>query len=279
MKRNTLNNILYNKPLLANSYIKLITICCLLLVFSCKSRKQVMVKRVAADSAAAVKTVDTKAEKLTVIKGKQISFNTFSGKAKTKLDMSGNSNDVTLNIRIQKDKKIWVSVTAIAGIEVARALITPDSILLINRLQSVYVRKPFSYVNKFAGKQINYKTLESLLIGNAIPELLSEDAEFVSADGNTTLTGNLNDVIYKLILGPDMKATQTNLGNQSAAQTLQVTNSAFIQATNRIMPSEIDMASIVKDKKIQVNLHYTKADFDQPLDYPFSIPSRYQPAD
>ncbi|MDB5089141.1 MAG: hypothetical protein JWR09_3135 [Mucilaginibacter sp.] len=279
MKRNTLNNTLYSRASFANGYIKLITICCLLLVFSCKSRKQVIVKRVVADSTAAIKPVDTKAAKLTVIRAKQTNFNTFSGKAKTKLDISGSSNDVTLNIRIQKDKKIWVSVTAIAGIEVARAVITPDSIMLINRLQSLYVRKPFSYLNKFAGKQVNYKTLESILIGNAIPELLTEDAEFLSVNGNTTLSGNLNDVIYKLILGPDLKTTQTNLANQSAAQTLQVTNSAFIQATNRVIPSQIDMASVVKDKKIQVNLHYTKADFDQPQDYPFSIPSRYQPAD
>ena len=270
---------MYNRGFKATAYIKLAAICCLLLVFSCKSRKPLIVKRVAADSTVAVKPVDTKAAKLTVIKAKQTSFNTFSGKAKTKLDIGGSSNDVTLNIRILKDKKIWVSVTAIAGIEVARAVITPDSIMLVNRLQSVYLRKPFSYINKFAGKQINYKTLESVLIGNAIPELLTEDADFLSANGNTTLSGNLNDVVYKLILGPDLKTTQTNLTNQSAAQTLQVTNSVFIQATNRIIPSQIDMASVVKDKKIQVNLHYTKADFDQPQEYPFSIPSRYEPAE
>lgn len=236
-----------------------------------------MVKRVAVDSI--VKPVNTKADKLAAIKTRQTNFNSFSGKARTKLDMGNSSNDVTLNIRIKKDQKIWVSVTAIAGIEVARALITPDSIMLINRLQSLYVRKPFSYIYKYTGRQINYKTLESLLIGNAMPELLNEGADFQDDKGSITLTGNLNDLIYKLILGPDMKVTQTNLGNQNAGQSLLVANSAFIQATNRVMPSEIDMTSVVKDKKIQVNLHYIKADFDQPLEYPFSIPSRYEPAD
>ena len=78
------------------------------------------------------------------IKAGQLNFNTFSGKAKTKLDINGSSNDVTLNIRIQKGQKIWVSVTAIAGIEVARALITPDSILVINKLQGLYLRKPLA---------------------------------------------------------------------------------------------------------------------------------------
>jgi len=279
MKRNTSNNIVHIRGFNSAGYVKLAAICCLLFVFSCKSRKPLVVKRVAADTVSAIKPVNTKAAKLVAIKAKQTSFNTFSGKASTKLDINGNSNNVTLNIRIQRDHKIWVSITAIAGIEVARAQITPDSIFLVNRLQSVYVRKPFSYVNKYAGKQVNYKTLESLLIGNAIPELLTENADFTPGAGNLTLNGSLTDVLYKLILGPDLKVTQTNLSNQAAGQTLQVVNGAFIQATNKIIPSQIDISSAVKDKKIQVNLHYTKADFDQPLEFPFNIPSRYSPAE
>jgi hypothetical protein len=60
---------------------------------------------------------------------------------------------------------------------------------------------------------------------------------------------------------------------------LQVTNSNFIQADNRTVPSQIDIASVVKDKKMQVNLHYVKVDFDQQLEYPFNIPERYAPAE
>lgn len=224
-----------------------------------------------------VKPVDN-SSKIRAIKAKQLYFNTFSAKARTKLDIAGNSNDVTLNIRINRDQKIWVSVTAIAGIEVARALITPDSIIIMNRLQSLYIKKPFSYIYTFTGNQINYKTLESLLVGNAIPELLNENAELQSDSSKTILTGNLQGLLYRLLLGPDMRVTQTNLNDQVAGQSLQVTNNTFIKSGNRVVPSQIDMASVVKDKKIEVNLHYTKVDFDLPLQYPFSIPSRYTPA-
>jgi hypothetical protein len=164
------------------------------------------------------------------------------------------------------------------GVEVARAVITPDSILLINRLEGVYMKKPFSYVYAYASKQVNYKTLESLLIGNAIPELLTEKSEFVTTSNTTTLSGSLDDLLYKLIVGADNKVTQTNLNNQNEGQSLQVANNAFIQASNRILPSQIDIASVVKDKKVHINLHYTKVDFDQQLEYPFSIPDRYEPA-
>jgi hypothetical protein len=261
MKKNILNRLLIVFALLA--------------IVSCKARKQVMVTRKADTVAKPDNKINTK---LAAIKAQQVNFNTFSGKAKTNLDINGNSNDVTLNIRINKGKKIWVSITAILGVEVARAVITPDSILLINRLEGVYLKKPFSYVYAYASKQVNYKTLESLLIGNAIPELLTENADFATANGNTTLSGSLDDLLYKLIVGADNKVTQTNLNNQNEGQSLQVANNTFIQANNRILPSQIDIASVVKDKKIHVNLHYTKVDFDQQLEYPFSIPDRYEPA-
>jgi hypothetical protein len=273
MKKNISNKTLYNSLVQANVWIKLIIAGCLLLTVSCKVRKPLVANRVADTSA---KPVDN-SSRINAIKAKQLYFNTFSAKARTKLDIAGNSNDVTLNIRINRDQKIWVSVTAIAGIEVARALITPDSIIIMNRLQSLYIKKPFSYIYTFAGSQINYKTLESLLVGNAIPELLNENAALQSDSSKTILTGNLQDLLYRLLLGPDMRVTQTNLNDQAAGQSLQVTNNAFIQAGNRIVPSQIDMVSMVKDKKIEVNLHYSKVDFDLPLQYPFSIPARYTP--
>ena len=140
------------------------------------------------------------------------------------------------------------------------------------------IKKPFSYLNTLAGNQINYKTIESLLIGNAIPELLNEDGAFDTTNGITTIVGNMQGIVYKVLLGADMKVNQTTLDNQSAAQSLQVINGTFIQADNRTLPSQIDISSIVKDKKILVNLHYINVDFNQALDFPFSIPSRYTPA-
>jgi hypothetical protein len=248
-----------------------------LLLPGCKAKKPLVVKSVVIDTVQ--RTVDIKMLKLNAIKAAQTTFNTFSGKAKAKLNINGDSNDVTLNIRIKSDQKIWISITAIAGIEVARALITPDSILLINRLQGLYVKKPFSYVNQFAGSQANYKALESLMIGNAIPDQVNVNSDVQIENGATVLSGTFSNFIFKVLFGADLKPTQTNLTNQSAGQTLQVVISAFIQAGNKVIPAEIDISSMVKDKKILVNLHYVKNEFDQPLEFPFSIPPRYKPAE
>jgi len=261
MRKNTLNKLL------------IVCICCSLAMFGCKAKKQTVV------APKPVTTVPDKSlSKLDAIRSSQLNYNTFSGKAKTKLDINGSSNDVTLNIRIQNGKKIWVSVTAIAGIEVARALITPDSLQVINKLQGLYMQKPFSYIYSYTSQQINFDSLEALLVGNAIPQLLNDDAKLQADSGRTILSGNLQELAYKLILGADLKANHTELSDLVADQSLTVDNSAFIAVANRVLPSQIDMLSVMPKKKVKMNLHYIKADFDQPLEYPFSIPSGYSPA-
>ncbi|OOQ58460.1 DUF4292 domain-containing protein [Mucilaginibacter pedocola] len=246
---------------------------------SCKSKKLVEVQRPTKDSTATVKPNNV-AEKLAVIRSKQITFNTFSGKAKAKLAVNGDENDCTLNIRINRDQKIWISITAIAGLEVARALITPDSIQVVNRFQNIYLKKPFSYVHRYAGSQVNFKTIQSLLLGNAIGELLNPSAKLSPEGTNTLVAGNLQGaIVYKLLLGPDLRVTQTNLVNQDAGQSLEVTNRVFTQAGDRMLPSQIDINSTAPRNKVVANLRYTQLEFDKVLEYPFSIPKSYQPAD
>src|ERR1700761_7235074 len=194
---------------------KLLILCCALAIVSCKAKKQMVATQGQGPVRNPVVVKPVISSKLTEIRKSQADFTTFSGKARTKLNINGSSNDVTLNIRIQKGQKIWVSVTAIAGIEVARALITPDSLLVINKLQGLYIRKPFSYIYSFTSKQVDYSSLEAILVGNAIPQLLNEDAKMQADSGRTILSGNLQELVYKLIIGADMKASHTELANQS----------------------------------------------------------------
>jgi len=250
---------------------KLLIVFGLLSLIACKPKKALVINK-KEDAPAVNKVVENK---LNSIKAAQLNFNTFSGKAKTLLTINNSSNNVTMNIRIAKGQKIWVSITAIAGIEVARALITPDSILVINKLQGLYLKKPFSYINAYVGDQLDYSSVEALFVGNAIPQLLSENAHMEPDSGNVALMGSMGDMIYKMVVGPDLKVKASTLRNQAAGQSAQVDNSAFIPSGNRVMPLQIDISSAANAKKVKISMHYMKVDFDLPLEYPFSIPESY----
>jgi hypothetical protein len=262
MKKNTLNKLL-------------VLSCCLLILTSCAARKTMVAAPVATAPTAPIE--NTKAAKIAEIKARQLNFSTFSGKAETQLGFNNDNKTVTLNVRIDRDKKIWVSITAqvLITIEVARAVITPDSIQIINKLQGVYIKKPFSYVHQYASKQVNYKTVESILVGNAIPELLREDAIIQPVNDQTAVTGNVADLIYKMVFGPDLKITNLNMSSQTQSQGLEVNNGGFVQVSGRVIPSRIVLSSTSGGKKVDANLHYTKIDLDVQQDYPFNIPETY----
>ena len=263
MKENTLN--------------KLLIVCCLLAMVSCKARKQLAYATPGLNKANTTTPISKTAAELIPIRIKQSSFTTFSAKAHSKLNINGSSYDVTLNLRINNDKEIWASVTYLLGIEIARVKITPDSIILINKVQSVYVKKPFSYIYDFTNSQVNYSMLQALLVGNAIPSLLNDSTNYRAVNDSVTLSGSLQDLMYKLVLGPGLRVTQTNLSNQNEGLSMQVSNNAYIPSGNYQVPSQIDIASVAKDKKIQVNLKYYKVDFNLQQDYPFNIPDDYTP--
>jgi len=253
---------------------KLLIVCCLLTMFGCHTRKKLL-----ANSSGPVSApVNVMENKLNAIRAQQTNFNTFSAKAKTSLDINGDTHDVTLNIRIANNKEIWVSITALLGIEGARAVITPDSIMVLNRLQGVYLKKPFSYIYAYTNKQVDYAMLQALFTGNAVPEMLNDSAQYAAAGDSVKLNGKLNDLVYQLLLSNDLKVKRTNLSNDAEGQSLQVNNS-FIVQNNQKVPSQIDITSVAKSKKFEVNLHFVKVDYNQPQDYPFTIPSSYTPGE
>ena len=66
----------------------------------------------------------------------------------------------------RKDSAIWISVTPVLGIEVARLLVTNDSVKMMNRLNSTYFTGNFKLINKLFNADIDYDMFQSFLVGN-----------------------------------------------------------------------------------------------------------------
>lgn len=272
MKRNILNN-----------SAALIVI--LLLLGSCKAKKQVVSTPEppvpAANAAApenpapATNNDNGKNEKLTAIKNTVAVFNTLSIKAKADLNIANKSNDVSMNIRIKNGEAIWVSVTALAGLEVARALITPDSVKVLNRLDNVYIQKPFSYIYEFTNDNITFKTLQSILIGNLIAEFVTDSTELEIRGTNAQLQNTLGTMLYKVQTNEQNKVIQSDLSDESANQSLIVEYGEFLPLSQQQIPQSVMMKSAVKNKNISLSLKFSKVDIDVPVDLPFRVPERF----
>jgi hypothetical protein len=95
----------------------------------------------------------------------QNTFNYLTTKSKFSFESGSQHIDNTsMNVRIQKDSIIWLSVTGF-GFEVARGLITQDSVRFIDKINKNYYAFSYADLHKKYHFPLNFNLLESLFIG------------------------------------------------------------------------------------------------------------------
>ena len=242
----------------------------LVLLMGCKSRKETIKQPVS-------KGVDhhSKSDRLNAIRAAEINFNTLAIKAKADLSVDNNQHDVTMNIRIQKDQIIWVSITAFAGLEVARALITPDSIKILNRLENTYASRPFSFIHQFTNKEISFQTFQSILVGNAVSEWIGDTTKMSIDGGKTKLSGGGKSLTCNYQFNEWNRPVQANLIGENVVQSLLIHYADFAIISGKNIPQFVDMQSRVEDRYIQLGLHYARVGIDEVLEFPFVVPKRF----
>lgn len=260
MKRNILNKLLF--------------LIVLFIGWGCKTKKAIVTAPPVVVNPAPVN--NKKLENLKLLKGKDLPFNTLSLKGKVSLDLDGNVNNVSMNIRVKKDQEIWISITAIAGIEVARAMITPDSLIVRNNLQSVAIKKPFSYIYKFTSKQVTFKMLQSVISGNTIADFVNDQSSLDLNAGVFTLRGNKSDLGFTVLFNTLFKTAELNLNDPKAGQALKVVYSDYQDITGALFPSVITINSLSGKKKTNIAFDFSKIERNLPLDLPFTVPKRFE---
>lgn len=242
------------------------------LTAACKTKKMAVV------APPVVKTElvsDKKADNLKLLAGNDLSFRTLSLKGKANLDVNGSANNVGMTIRMEKDKVIWVSVTSIIG-EVARVLITPDSIKVRNNFQSVYLQKPFRYIHTFTSNQVDFKLLQAILSGNTVEKFMTLKSDLEQQNGVWVVKGRQEQLNYQMLFNTLLKVAETNLNDVNSGQALKVVYGDYQKVLEELSPSSMKISSMSGTKKINVNLDFSKIERNVPLEFPFSVPKKYE---
>lgn len=205
---------------------------------------------------------------------KQTDFISFSTKAKSHFEGKGESNDFTANIRILKDQKIWVSITALGLVEVARALITPDTIMAIDRLHKTAYVLPFSEADKLLPFPIDFKGLQSLLMGDVLASSSNPNGII---DSGSTINLSFSDGRngQKIVLS---KVDSSLVNQYLVAPNVQLaaTYSDFTSVDNRKIAQERLLHILNAGEPQTLQMSYERIEFDKDVQMSFSIPSRYE---
>jgi hypothetical protein len=206
------------------------------------------------------------------------SKNTINARLKAKYKDKKNSQTITVKLRMEKDKAIWMSGT-ILGIPLAKVLITPERVSYYEKINKTYFDGDFSLLSKFLGTEVDFEKVQNLLIGQTILNL--KDKRYSTSVDETTyiLEPKKQDKLFDILfwLNPTTFKTYRQEVNQPIEQKrLVVTYTEYQNVSNEVFPKKMNIVAIEKGNKTQLDLEYISLEFNKKVSFPFKIPSGYK---
>lgn len=207
----------------------------------------------------------------------------FSGNAL----FDGSNLNIAGSIRIKKDSAIFVSITPVLGIEVARLLVTPDSVKFINRLESSYYIGDNKFINRMLGADIDFFMLQSLISGNDFPHfendnfIMKNEKELIYLDNPRRIKSDnhLFSISQDLIINADNFRIRQNQITDTYGRMIKAIYSEWVELDEQLLPSILDLLFTDKTRHAEIFIKLNRMSINTPQNMSFRIPPRYEEID
>lgn len=209
------------------------------------------------------------------VKKSQFDYNYASLKVKSSFKSGTQNTSFIMNIKMQKDSFIWVSVSAF-GLEVGRGYITPDSFKMFNRMNKTYCVNSIDYLSNFTKQSFTLRQLQDLFVGNALYDL--EQYEKKNNDVlNDYFAQKQDDVEHRFTVNDLFRPMWGMLKDDAAKQSLEVTYSNFSKVKRKgYLPTDLDIEAKANNQKIEIHLNYSSVNIEPLAPLTFNIPKKYK---
>ena len=165
----------------------------------------------------------------------EIDFDYLHGKSRMILKDGNKEREVKANVRVRKDSVIWMNFTVI-GVQGGRALINQDSITIISNVDKEYFVFDYKDLSKRFNFEINYKVIQSAMLGNLLME--RSDADTVEQKSATYLlsqsSGHVD--VMNFISAATMKIQKVELKENDTHNSLTINYGDFQPVGNKLFP-------------------------------------------
>ncbi|MEO6883636.1 MAG: DUF4292 domain-containing protein [Bacteroidia bacterium] len=261
----------------------------ILFVSSCKTTKPVTEKKISLQHESAKLLLSN-------LQKNEFNYNWLSAKIGVDVAIDSSSNSFNVSMRSKKDSVIWMSISPALGIEVARVIITKDSIKFMDRIHHTYFKGNYSYVDSLLQTELDFEMLQSMMVGNSVAFYEDETKlkSSVSKSGNYILSTirkrkvrkvleknkELKDPVEIIFLDPVLyKITRIVIKDFDKNRTFDAKFSDFEKQDSLLFPRKANF-DIKAEKHISILLDYSRINTNEKtMNVPFSIPQKYEEID
>lgn len=220
----------------------------------------------------------------------EFQFSFLSAKAEvTYTDKRGETNTFDINLRIRKDSAIWISVTPLLGIEVARVLIRPDSIIVLDRLHKNYMKRDYKYFEDWLNTNVNFDMIQAVMIGNYFQYMEKEKLRSLYEEEPFVILSTLNKrqarraseekdpnkpLIQDFWIDGNFRIAKSRITDEKKDRWVETTYKNFTEVNGHLFPTNLVM-TIASTSPTIIKVDYKKVENADSLQMPFSIPEKY----
>ncbi len=225
------------------------------------------------------------------VKEREFFFNYLSAKAEVSYtDKSGETNTFDINLRIRRDSAIWISITPLLGIELARVLIRHDSVIVLDRLHKKYLKRDFQYFEDLWKTNVNFEMIQAVIVGNYFQYLGKEKLRSVYEEEPYLILSTLNKrqarraaeekdpnkpLVQDFWIDGNYRIAKSRITDEKKDRWVEATYKNFTDVNGYLFPNSL-VVTIASTSPTIIRVDYTKAVNDDSLQMPFSIPEKYE---
>jgi hypothetical protein len=208
-----------------------------------------------------------------------VDFQYLSIRSKLLLTESETKEAVILT-RMKKDSVIWFNVSGSMGIQGLRAILTTDSVKILDRVTKEYSRFSYEELSEKLNFKVDFNLIQSLIVGNVPQGTSTGDKIDPGKDKFTFKITRPGITVTNQIHSMLMKPERILLKEDERLNSLTFDYSVFELADARPFPMRV-IARLIYDLNGLVveeifDAQHTKVEFsDKPLKFPFNVPNKY----
>ncbi len=198
---------------------------------------------------------------------------------KANIDFADDKKSVKLSsdIRIKKDEIILVSIKFF-GIVMAKAMITPTQVKYYEKTENKFFEGDYKTLSDLLGTDLDFKKAQNIFLGKAIDNLAQGKYTLSSEENNPKLEETTKENFNKSYL---FDAISFLLKRQEVVQNTPqrkfiVNYSNYKLYPECVLPGELLIFANQNNKTTTINIDYKKANFNEELTFPYSVPNGYE---
>ena len=204
-----------------------------------------------------------------------LTVKTLSGKMRIDYSDGESSQGVSVTLRMEKDKAIWIS----APFGMVKAYITPGRVSFYNKLQNEYFDGDFAYLSKFLGTDLDFVQVQNLLLGEALFDLKAAKYDATVVNGDYQLKPKKAMDLFKVLFEiepKNFKMASQQLSQPLKKRLLEINYTDYQKINKWILPQQIAVAAIEGTERNTVDIEYRNIEFNQQLNFPYKIPNGFK---